>query len=108
MDVKEIRELFPKALRLARENAKLDQNEAARKAGVSKQALIKHEDGKNLPILANFLDELEAYGIDFAAFHEFLLEARTIGRLEKAEQEIKNMRGEITRLNWAVKELQKK
>lgn len=82
MTSKEIRKLFPKALQLARQNAGLSLFAAAHKAGIDFLTLENHEAGRNLPQLEHFLGELEAYGMDFMAFHECLLEARIIDRIE--------------------------
>jgi hypothetical protein len=88
MTVDEIRKLFPTALQLARKNAGLSIEEAAGKANIDSLTLMNHEYGINLPQLKHFLSELEAYGIDFMAFHEFLLEARITGRLETLEKDV--------------------
>jgi transcriptional regulator with XRE-family HTH domain len=92
MTSKEIRKLFPKALHLARQDAGLSLTEAAHKAGISPLALENHETNQNLPQLEHFLDELEAYGMDFMAFHECLLEARISGRIETLENDIRQMK----------------
>ena len=99
MTSKEIRKLFPKALRLARTNAGLSQGTVARKAGIDSLTLENHETGQNLPQLKHFLDELEAYGMDFMAFHECLLEARIIGRIETLENDLSQVKRALEKMS---------
>jgi hypothetical protein len=97
MTVVEIRKLFPIALRLARHNAGLSIEQAARKAHIDKLTLLNHESGINFPQGEHFLSELDAYGIDFMAFHELLLQARITGRLETLEEEVKTLKRSLAK-----------
>lgn len=97
MTTADIRKYLPKALRLARDNANLSYACAARKARVSRPALEKHETGTNLPTVDNFLDELEAYGLDFMSFHELLIEVRIREKVGWKEED-RDINGQIITL----------
>lgn len=86
--LKELQKLVPLGLREARERSGLTVRSAATKIGISDQALQIHEEGGNLPQLEVFLRELAAYGLDFASFHQLLLEVKMSQRIEALEEEI--------------------
>jgi DNA-binding XRE family transcriptional regulator len=86
--LKELQKLVPLGLREARKRSGLTVRQAATKIEIKEQTLQIHEEGRNLPQLDVFLHELAAYGLDFASFHQLLLEVKMAQRIEALEEEI--------------------
>lgn len=87
--LKELQEFVSLSLREARKRSGLSMSQAAAKIGISGQALQKHEEGFNLPQLEIFLRELAAYGLDFASFHQLLLEVKLVQRIKALEETVR-------------------
>lgn len=86
--LKELQKFVPLGLCVARKRSDLTLDQAAAEIGISSQALQKHEKGYNLPQLEVFLKELTTYGLDFASFHQLLLEVKVTQRVKALEKKV--------------------
>jgi len=88
--------MLPKALKRAREQLGLTDYQVAEKIRSSPSVIQGWESGRNLPQFSYFLMALEAYGLDFASFHQILAEVYAdmqLGeirrRMEQIEEKLK-------------------
>jgi transcriptional regulator with XRE-family HTH domain len=98
MSYKEMVALMPRALLEGRTRANLSVEELAGKAGISSQAVNKHESGSNLPQGEVFLKELDVLGLDFGSFHELMLELRASQRVEKLAAALEKLSSRVSTL----------
>jgi DNA-binding XRE family transcriptional regulator len=99
MSSNDIRQFVPRALAEARKRRGMSVEEVAARAGVSAQAVLKHEDGKNLPQLEVFIAEMAALDLDFCSLHELLLSV-------KAQQAIAGISDRLAKVEARLKKLE--
>jgi transcriptional regulator with XRE-family HTH domain len=87
--------LFPKALKRAREQLGLTDYQVAEKLQSSPSVIQGWESGRNLPQFSYFLMALEAYGLDFASFHQILADVYVDVQLSEIRERMDRIQGEL-------------